>query len=54
MSRRNSRFQKALRRELREAEAERAKFIQEASQESPELDGKTLRFRNRKERRAGR
>lgn len=53
MSRRNSHFQKAVRREAREADKERAKFIHEASQESPALNGKSLRFRNRKERRGG-
>lgn len=45
MSRRNSHFQKAIRREQREADKERSKFIHEASQEFP------LSHRSRKVRR---
>lgn len=47
MSRRNSHFQKAVRREARKSDKDRAEFIHSASQEFP------TRFRNRKERRGG-
>lgn len=47
MSRRNSRFQKAIRREQRKADTERATFIHEVSQEDHPL-------MNRKEKRRGR
>jgi hypothetical protein len=45
MSRRNSRFQKAIRREQRAADKERAIFIHSASQEYPS------NHRSRKDRR---
>lgn len=53
MSRRNSRFQKAIRREMRQADKERATFIHEASKEVPSIGGKEMRFKNRKEQRGG-
>ena len=53
MSRRNSRFQKSIRREMRQADKDRAMFIHEVSQEEPIVEGKEMRFKNRKERRGG-
>lgn len=53
MSRRNSRFQKSIRREQRQADKERATFIHEASKEMPSVEGKEMRFKTRKERRGG-
>ena len=47
MSRRNSRFQKAIRREQREQAQDRAKFIHEVSQEEYPM-------RSRKDRRGSR
>jgi hypothetical protein len=54
MSRRNSRFQKAIRREQRDAAKERAQFIQDASNQLPIAEGQSLRFISRKERRGRR
>lgn len=51
MSRRNSRFQKAVRREQRAEQAARAAFLHDLSRELPEVEGKSFRIPNRKDRR---
>ena len=54
MSQRNSQFQKAIRREQREAEKQRADFVKDISTENVVVDGQTFRMKNRRERRGGR
>lgn len=51
MSRRNSQEEKVRRRLEREQRKENAAFIHEVAQTNPELAGKQVRFKNRKERR---
>lgn len=51
MSHRNSPQEKARRRLEREQRKENAAFVHEVAQEQPELGGRQVRFKNRKERR---
>lgn len=51
MSRRNSSFQKSIRREQRENEKLRSEFIKDISTENVVIDGKDYRMKNRRERR---
>jgi hypothetical protein len=51
VSQRNSLENKAKRRAQRVERHEKAAFVHEVANESPEVDGKKVRFKNRKERR---